>query len=287
LTATWFFADQMQLRFNISQTIARPQFRELIFQPFYDPDANRTFRGNPLLVDSQLFNIEGRYEWYFERDQKLGIAGFYKKIENPIETSVAILSENTTVTTFANAPSAELYGAEFELQKYFFLDGFKGDFWATRRAVVIANYTFTKSALSVQEGDTVALFASSVTEATDLFRDGSPLTGQSDHIANLQLGLEDVDTLSQQTFLLSYASPRVTSRGIGLQPDVVEYPGFVLDFVARQGVEFAGKSIELKFEARNITGTRYQEYQENDVNRVYYNRYFLGTTITFGARLNF
>ena len=287
LTATWFFGEQTQVRFNISKTLARPQFRELIYQPYYDPDANRTFRGNPLLVDSELFNVEGRYEWYFERDQKLAVAGFYKTIDNPIETTVSISGENTTVTTFANAPSATLYGAEFELQKYFFMDGLKGDFWASRRAVIIANYTYTQSSLSVKAGDPVRLFASSVTEATDLFRDGSPLTGQSDHIANLQLGFEDVDSLSQQTFLLSYASGRVTSRGIGLQPDVIEYPGFILDFVARQGVEFSGKSLELKFEVRNITGTKVQEYQQSGDNRVYYNLYPLGTTFAFGARINF
>jgi TonB-dependent receptor len=287
LTATWFFADRMQLRFNISQTIARPQFRELIFQPYYDPDANRTFRGNPLLEDSELFNLEARWEWYFETDQKVALAGFYKTIDNPIETTVSISGENTTVTTFANAPRATLYGAELEVQKYFFLDGIKGDFWATRRAVAILNYTYTNSNLEVGPDDPVRLFASSVEKATDLFRDGSPLTGQSDHIANLQLGLEDVENLSQQTFLLSYASGRVTSRGIGLQPDVIAYPGFILDFVARQGFEIGGQSLELKFEVRNITGTKYQEYQQSGDNRVYYNLWEIGTTFAVGARINF
>ena len=33
-----------------------PQFRELIFQNFYDTDSNRLFRGNPFLTDSQLYN---------------------------------------------------------------------------------------------------------------------------------------------------------------------------------------------------------------------------------------
>ena len=37
LTLTWKFADDMQARFNASQTIARPQFRELMFQSYYDP----------------------------------------------------------------------------------------------------------------------------------------------------------------------------------------------------------------------------------------------------------
>ena len=74
------------------------------------------------------------------------------------------------------------------------------------------------------------------------FDDGAPLTGQSKHLANLQIGLEDQDGLSQQTILVSYASKRVTSRGINGtgQPDVIEYPGVQLDFVARQGIKLFG-----------------------------------------------
>ena len=267
-TLTWQIQPSMQLRFNISKTIARPQFRELIYQPFFDPDSNRNYRGNPLLVDSQLYNAEVRYEWYFARDQRLAFAGFYKRIDNPIESSVSPLGENDTVTTFANAPKATLYGAEFELQKYFNLSGVsEAPFWASRRAVLIANYTYTKSKIKVSPNDSVAVFGSAAANATDFFRNGEPLTGQSDHLLNLQIGLEDQDHLSQQTLLLSYASKRVTSRGAtALQPDIIEKPGIQLDFVARQGVKFRGLDTELKLEVRNITGTKYQELQENGAN---------------------
>ena len=108
------------------------------------------------------------------------------------------------------------------------------------RWCVIGNYTYTKSELKVAPGDTVAVFASSSTAATDFFRDGAPLTGQSDHLVNLQVGLESQDRLSQQTFLLTYASERVVSRGLNgspPQPDIIEDPGFRLDFVAREGFD--------------------------------------------------
>ncbi|OYU13950.1 MAG: TonB-dependent receptor [Alphaproteobacteria bacterium PA4] len=287
-TLTWKFRDDMQLRFNASKTLARPQFRELIYQLYYDPDANRNFRGNPLLVDSQLYNAEARYEWYFAKDQKLAAAGFFKRINKPIESSVGALGENDTVTSFANAPSANLYGVELEGQKYFDLSGVSdSNFFASRRAVLIANYTWTQSRLKVGPDDTVALFASSVTKASDLFRDGSPLTGQSDHLVNIQIGLEDQDRLSQQTILFSYASKRVTSRGLAGQPDIVEEPGIQLDFVARQGLKLAGKEAELKLEVRNITGTKYKEYQQSGDNIVYFNLYKLGTTASLGLKLDF
>src|SRR3546814_3311663 len=79
--------------------------------------------------------------------------------------------------------------------------------------------------------------------------------------------------------MLTYASVRVTRRGPNLQPDIKERPGLTLDFVARQGVKLGSVNAEVKFEARNITGRKYREFQEQDGNRVYYNRYKIGSTI--------
>src|SRR3546814_189903 len=109
----------------------------------------------------------------------------------------------------------------------------------------------------------------------------------SDLLVNVQIGLEDTDRLSQQTLLLTYASPRVTSRGPSGQPDLREKPGLSLDFVARQGLMLAGKEVELKFEARNLTGRNYQEVQESGDNRIYFNRYKLGRTFSLSASVKF
>jgi TonB-dependent receptor len=286
-TLTWDMNEQMKFRVSASKTIARPQFRELIFQNFYDTDSNRLFRGNPLLTDSQLYNAEARYEWYFDREQRFTIAGFFKRIDSPIE-SFSSFDDNSVITSFANAPKADLYGVEIETQKYFDLSAIGDEgFFATRRAVVIANYTYTKSKISVKAGDTVAVFNASSTNALDFFTDGSPLTGQADHLINLQFGLEDTERLSQQTILLSYSTDRVTSRGASGQPDIKEKPGIQLDFVAREGFTLGGKDAELKFEVRNLTNTKYQEFQENGANKIYYNRYKQGISASIGVELNF
>ena len=286
-TVTWKLNPDMQLRVNASKTIARPQFRELIFQSYYDPESNTQFRGNPRLTDSQLYNAEVRYEWYFARDQRLSVAGFFKKIDKPIETFLSF-SGNAITTSFANAPSANLYGAELETQKYFYLDSVSdAAFFANRRIVAVANYTYTKSKLKVSDSDMVSIYGLVDQPATNYFRDGAPLTGQSDHIANLQLGLEDTDSLSQQTILLTYASKRVTRRGLTGQPDIVSEPGIQLDFVARQGIKIGGIDTELKVEARNITGQKYKEYQDNGTNRVYYNLYKRGTSFSASWSVKF
>ncbi|MDO7836122.1 TonB-dependent receptor [Sphingobium sp. HBC34] len=283
VTITYEATRKLQFRASGSKTIARPQFRELVAQPFLDTDSNRFYRGNPYLQDSQLWNADIRAEWYLGREERLTGAVFYKKIENPIETFTTITDTYAVTTSFANAPEATLYGLELEAQKYVPLDGWDSAFFQSRRIALIANYTYTQSKLKVREGDTTIPYTYTVGDlpaASDYFMNGVPLTGQSDHLVNLQIGLEDTDKLSQQTLLLTYASPRVTSRGPNLQPDIKEKPGLTLDFVARQGITLpGGVKSELKFEARNITGRKYQEFQEQGGTKVYYNRYKLGTTL--------
>ncbi len=286
-TLTYEIQPQMQIRLSASKTIARPQFRELVFQTYYDPDTNRNFQGNPLLVDSQLYNAEGRFEWYFAPEQRVSIGGFWKKIKNPIET-YASFDGNSVTTRFANAPEATLYGVEFEFKKYVDLSGWGDGFWANRRAVFIGNYTWSQSKLKVGADDPVQAYPfTGATLASQFFRDGAPLTGQSDHLVNVEFGLEDTERLSQQTILVSYASDRVTRRGPSGQPDIFERPGVQLDFVARQGIRMFGKEFELKFEVRNLLGTKYKEMQEANGNRIYYNLYKPGATFSLGGSVKF
>ncbi len=298
VTITWNFAADMQLRGHMSKTLARPQFRELAPQLYQDFESDRLFFGNTFLQDSQLYNGELRYEWYFARDQRFNLAGFYKRIDNPIEAVAFFPAGSATLqTSFANAPRAKLYGGEVEFQKYVPLDTLGDGFFATRRLVAIVNYTYTHSAIDagtqliaspLSSGANAVLLPANV-----LFQDGAPLVGQSDHLVNLQLGIEDKESLSQFTVLFNYASNRVTNRGPvggggGVRlPDLLERPGIRLDLVARQGIKVMGKQIEVKAEARNLTGTGYREFQSFDGATVDVNRYRLGRTFSLGASIQF
>ncbi len=286
VTLTWNFAEDMQARFAASKTIARPQFRELAPQTYLDTDTDRSSFGNPYLVDTELFNIEGRWEWFIGRDERLILGGFYKKIDRPIET-VSFQQGGSLFTTFANAPKAELYGLEAELQKTFPLGG--EGFFSDRQIFASVNYTYTNSKLVVKDGDTTRPVQGGGADApaTDLFRNGAPMTGQSDHIANLQFGLQRDDKLSEQTILLSYASDRVTQRGPGDTPDLIERPGVRLDFVLREETAIGATPVEVKLEVRNILGTEYRESQTLGDSVVYNNRYDVGTSFSFGLTAKF
>ena len=292
-TLTWNFADDFQFRVNGSKTVARPQFRELAPIPFQDVESDRSFSGNPFLVDSELINAEARVEYYPGRGERISIAGFYKNIDNPIET-IADVNENRLSATFANAPSADLYGGEIELVKFFPLDGlFSSDLFATKRIVLSANYTYSQSSIKADTDNMVRIYRPPNNflelSSDQVFVDGRPITGQSEHLANLQFGIEDTELLQQVTFLLSYASDRVSNRGPrntggGIDPDIVESPGLRLDIVAREGFDISGQEFELKFEARNITGRDFYERQFGDGYTVLNNVYEVGTT--FAASLS-
>lgn len=288
-TITWNFAQDMQFRLHGSKTIARPQFRELAPQVYRDFESDRLFFGNPELVDAKLLNFEGRWEWFFGRNQRVTAAGFYKKIDNPTEQVAFFPTPDSALQTgFSYAPSATLWGGEVEVQKYLPLE-FLG---AGRRLMLVANYTYTKSSINsddtlvpspIQNGSGVAVLV----PATQLFRNGAPLTGQSDHLVNVQVGIEDTDSLSQLTLLFNYASDRVTNRGANLLPDIVEQPGIRLDLVARQGISLGGVDFELKLEGRNLTGTRYREFQQFEAGAVEINRYRLGRVFSAGLSAKF
>lgn len=284
-TITWEASDRLQLRVSASRTIARPQFRELIFQTYFDPETNRQFNGNPSLIDSELFNAEARAEYYLGRRGRLSLAGFYKDIENPIEV-FSSFSDNDQINGFANAPKATLYGVELEGQYNFDLYDW-GGWFESKELVLVTNYTYTQSELKVTDADIVSVFPFADQSATNFFRDGVALTGQSDHLVNVQFGLEDQDKLQQFTFLLSYASERVTSRGTASLPDIIEDPGLTLDFVARQGFTLAGAEMELKGEIRNITGRDNSEFQTNGVNRIEINSYEVGRSFSLSLSAEF
>ncbi len=287
-TLTWNFADDMQFRIAASKTIARPQFRELAQQQFLDLETDRTFVGNPLLVDSTLINFEGRFEYYLGRGERVTVAGFYKKIDNPIDT-VAFFQGDTLFQGFSNAPEATLYGVELELVKYFDLYDLGGLF-EDRRLMVAANYTYTKSDIKVSADDvSVNPITLGPVASSNLFDDGDALAGQSDHVANVQIGFErdKEERLSQQTILLSYNSPRVTARGPQDQPDLIERNGWQLDVVLREAVNIAGQDFELKFEARNLLGEDYRESQVLNSTTILNNAYDVGTRFAASIGLRF
>jgi TonB-dependent receptor len=287
-TLTWNFAENMQARFGASKTIARPQFRELAPQQYQDPDSDRLFIGNPFLQDTELLNLDARWEWYFARGQFVTAGLFYKDLDKPVEATVNEAGA-TVQQTFLNAPRAVLYGVELEGKKYFDLQ--TGMNWIdSKRWLIQANYTYGKAEVKVEEGDVVFPLAGAGAgrPALNYIEDGSRLQGQSEHLANLQFGFEDESAGTQATILATYVSERTSARGRPGEPDLIQDPGVLLDFVFRQNLRgLLGREMTLGFEARNLLDEDFEEYQEFGGGRVDINSYELGRSFSASLTVKF
>ena len=290
-TATWNFAEDQQFRVGASQTIGRPQFRELAPQSYTDPETDREFTGNPFLVDTEILNLDARYEWFFARQQYLTAGVFYKDLDRPVEATI-VTSGNARQQSYLNSPQAVIYGAEIEAKKYFEFPDNGMSFIADKRWLVQANYTWSDSEVNVEPGDIVRTpgGGGADEDATFFIEDGSRLQGQSEHVANLQLGWEDDTARSQATIIVNYVSERVSARGAGSagnrEPDYVQDPGIFIDFVYRKDFEMGGRELGFALELRNLLGTDFDEFQELG-NKILINNYELGSSASVSLTARF
>ncbi len=277
-TVTWEVVPDLQVRAGYSQTIARPQFRELVFSDFLDLDYDIVLRGNPFLENAELDNYDIRAEYYFGRGEFVTLGVFYKEIDNPIEQYKTTGEDEAF--SFINAPSAEIFGVEAEFTKRFALEDFLDADWVAGKDLLFStNYTYSDSEVQASAGDTVILTTPTPTgvtarprPATQVINDGRQLVGQSDHLFNFQLGIEDPETNLKATLLLNYASERVVFAeafaGESSPPAVVEQPPVSLDFVYSQDVEIAGGIYGLGLKVQNILGEDFNTFREDNAGTV-------------------
>ena len=286
-TLTWNFAEDQQLRLGASKSIGRPQFRELAPQQYFDPESGRIFIGNPYLTDTEILNLDARYEMYFDRGQALTAGVFFKQLDRPVE-AVVVQQSASVFQTYLNAPEAILYGAEVDFKRVFD-SPIKGAFFDTKEFLLQANYTYTTSEVKAGAGDVVFPLqaAGQPRPATDFIVDGTRLQGQSEHIANLQIGWEDEAARSQLTLLANYASERVTARAPAGQPDFLQDPGINLDLVYKKGFDIRGKAFTLDIKAKNLLQEDFDEYQSGNGGFVQVNQYEVGTTVSVGLSAEF
>ena len=290
-TITWNFADDLQLRFGYSETISRPQFRELSPSIFNDPDSDRIYQGNAALQDTEFKNFDARLEYYMGRNQFVNVAGFFKDITNPIEEFAFINPGGALQTSFINAPQAELYGAEFEFRTRFEMP-IDQAWFSDRDWLFSVNYTYTTTEITAGPEDLVTGPFSTTPIAGNLFGlDGAELQGTPENIFNLQFGWEtDVE---QATLLLNWVDERILQRGradgTSRIADVIEDPGIQLDFVYRRDLTIGDHDLTLGLSARNILNEDNQEFQLNggDLGRSEFNTYERGTSLSASLTAKF
>jgi TonB-dependent receptor len=209
------WAEDFQLRLGLSETVARPDLREIAGSTYIDPLTETRIRGNPRLLTSALTNIDLRAEWFFENGDNFTASLFHKDIKNPIETVQAAGTDDNISLTFINAESATVTGIEVEWLKE--LSSFGWD-WLDP-FFFSGNVTFADSELTV--GSTAFNLTSAV----------RPMSQASEYVANLQLGFDSPN--GAHTFTVAYNTfgERLFFAGRDGVPDAYEQPFDSLDVV--------------------------------------------------------
>jgi len=258
LGVNWFISEEHQLRFAVSQTVARPDFKEAANATFYDNEFNFRVRGNPFLEISDIINADLRWEWYLSEVDSLSVAVFYKDMDQPIERVVQAASGTAgNSRTFQNSDSAELYGIEVDGRFEFALgEGYDQTVFVSFNAAIIES------------------------EVTARNQDARALQGQPEYTANLILGYDNISAGHQLTVLLNQNGQSIADVGVSGQPDVFLEPRLDLNIVYRFDIS---NTLTLKAKLENLLDDEVEYSQGGQVFQIY-NR---GPTIQVGLDWQF
>jgi outer membrane receptor protein involved in Fe transport len=217
LSFTWFVSDDLQARFGYSQTVVRPDLREVTPVLYVDPLTDFKVTGFAGLKSTDISSFDTRLEWYYDnRNYSIGL--FYKDLENPIEAIELSGSDGNLLMSFRNAQSGKVYGAEAEFLQQ--LDMFGGELGQVANNFFVAgNLTLSESEISIQPFPGADL--------TNLTRS---LSGHSKYVANLQLGFDSDNNQHNATVTYNVFGKRIAFAGVNDKDDAFEQPFHSLDF---------------------------------------------------------
>ena len=200
-----FWADTFQLRGTYSETVVRPDLREITDASYIDPLTEDLVFGNSGVTPATLTNYDLRAEWFWNSGDSLTVSMFYKEIENPIEFFETTASDTTVAREIVNAASAEVYGVEFEVLKDL---GSVANFLST---------FFLQGNITLQDSEIVA-----GGRADAPTNDTRELTNASPWIVNLIVGYDSMDAKHSATVAYNAFDDRLFVAGRNGAPDGFE-----------------------------------------------------------------
>ncbi len=266
VNTTFKINQKSNLRLTASQTVIRPELRELSALNIYDFELNASVQGNPLLKRTKITNTDLRYEFYPSTGELLTLGAFYKDFAKPIEQIFNEGAGGSSTFTYQNAKKATTYGIELEMRKKL-----------TKRFILQANGSLIKSSLK--------------DSSLNLDR---PLQGQSPYLINMGLLYDIAEKGFNATVLFNQVGERIylvgDVQGGASTPNIYEAPRALFDF--QMSKKFADNKAEIKITISDILNQKQTFYQNNtsdtryntSIDAVRFQRRF-GTT--FGISLNY
>lgn len=260
--------SKMNIRLSYSQTINRPEFRELAPFLFYDFVTNYTYEGQESLSRARIDNYDFRYEFFPGKAQLFSVSAFYKKFKDPIE--IVTIPNTTSQVIYVNDKSAEVYGAEAEFRTLIgTLAGIKNDKSWLNKLTLSANAAYIKSSVKL---DSLFSFP-----PEQLVTDRA-LQGQSPYLINTSLGFNDDKLGLSATFSLNRVGDRIAIAGTYRDADIYEKARTIIDFQVAKF--FLNKKLELRITARDILAQKISYYFDFDKSKSFTgnDRYFSSNT---------
>lgn len=247
---TWLLHPDMQLRFGLSQSVVRPDLREVTPVLYVDPLTDFNVIGYQDLESSKLLNADVRWEWYLPSGNSLSIGAFYKDIDAPIESIEIMGSDGNLLVSFRNAEEGSIYGLETEFVRRL------GGLWSTSpdwldQFFVAGNLTLSDSDIRIQR------FGAS--NITNLER---RMTGHSEYVVNAQLGFDSYNERHSATLSYNVFGERINFAGVNGKDDAFEQPFHSIDATYSY---YPVEGLALKLAAKNLLGERTEILQQGEI----------------------
>jgi hypothetical protein len=248
LNAKYNFNDTASIRFAFSQTINRPEYRELAPFAFYDFTTNMVVSGNDSLQRAKINNIDIRYERFPGRGQMFTTSLFFKHFENPIEqVSRADVSNEIY---YRNVASAINYGVEVEGRMVI------GNIFTVDTSSILNDLTLFANGAVIRSKIDVSQVIGAATSSR-------PLQGQSPYVLNLGLTYSHPENVWSSTLYLNRVGNRIAIVGNVNEPDLYEKARTFLDFQLTYSF-LKNKNAQLKLNIQNILAQDQIYYQNSD-----------------------
>lgn len=234
------------VRLSYSQTINRPEYRELAPFAFYDFNTNFVVSGNDSLLRAKINNLDLRYEFFAGRGQIISATAFYKHFTNPIEQISR--ADVTSEISYKNVPTGENYGVEFEIRTLL------------SSALKLDTSSFFDN-LTVYSNLSIIRSVVDVRDVVGSLSDTRPLQGQSPYVFNAGLQYQNREYNWGASLNLNRVGPRIFIVGNQNEPDLWENSRTFLDFQISK--TFWGNKAEFKINCQNILAQKQEFYQNS------------------------
>ena len=270
INTVYALSEKANLRLAFSQTLARPNMRELA--PFEQFDTKNGFYnvGNPGLKRTLINNFDIRYELYTRPGEIIAVSAYYKTFKDPI---IRAFNPKASIPelSFVNVDKAEVLGVEFEFRKSLdFISPFLHDFYFN------TNLTLIKSRVDIP---TKEIENSKNVDSTYTL-ESRPFQGQAPYIVNAILTYSNKKIGHESSLSFNVSGQKLYSISLFATPDVYESPVPLLNFKTTQN---AGKYWQFSFVMRNLLNAKVAKTQFYKGQTYYAETYQIGRTIGLGV----